>query len=78
MSEQPATNRYSPQHDPMEVDMPTTLADLSIAQILEVLHALTCAIENKYAAQLLRYYAPPDERQCQLWDEKPFDDDVPF
>ena len=78
MSEQPATNRYSPQYDPMEVDMPATLDEPSIAQLLEVLHALTCAIENKYAAQLFRYYAPPDDRQRQLWDEELFDDDVPF
>jgi hypothetical protein len=78
MSEQPATNRYSPQHDPMEVDMPATLDELSIAQLLAVLHALTRAIENKYAAQLFRYYDPPDDRQRQLWDEELFDDDVPF
>jgi hypothetical protein len=66
MSEQPATNRCSPQHDPMDVDMPATLDVLSIAQILAVLHALACAIENKYTAPLFRYYAPPDDRQCQL------------
>jgi len=69
----------------MRIDMPPSLADISVAQILDVLRAIVSAIEDHYADQLFRYYDPPDERQYPLWDDAHDDlddcgnlDDIPY
>jgi len=77
-------SRYSNLRDPgpegMIINLPASLPDASVVHLLEVLHAITAAIENHYAEPLCRYYCdPPDERQYPLWDDDPIDeDDLPF
>ena len=60
-------------HPPV-IALPTELSDEAAAQLLQWLHELAHALECQYAAQLLRYYHPHDERQQPLWpdDQPPF------
>ena len=56
------------------VALPTELSDEAAAMLLEWLYETARVLEEHYAAQLLRYYHRPDERQRPLWNE----DDPPF
>ena len=62
------------------VSLPPELSDETVAQLLESLHELARALENHYAAELLRYYHRDDPRQGSLFAEQcnNDDDDLPF
>jgi hypothetical protein len=51
--------------------IPTDLDDKAAAKLLEFFLEAASAIDAHYAAQLLRYYHRPDERQQSLWDDDP-------
>ena len=63
-----------PHDTPPLIALPHDLDDEAAARLLEFFLAAAEAIELHYAAQLLRHYHRPDERQCPLWP----DDDPPF
>lgn len=56
------------------ITVPYPLSDEATAALIELLHELTEALESQYAAQLRRYYHPPDHRQIELSG----DPDPPF
>ena len=60
-------------HRPL-VALPDELPDEAAAAVLDWLYETARVFENHYAAQLIRYYHRPDQRQCPLWPE----DDPPF
>ena len=54
------------------LELPDELTDEAIAQLLECLYAFAGYLEQRYFAQLHRYYHPEDPRQQSLWrDEEP-------
>ena len=57
---------------PPVVPIPDGLSEEAAAELLAFLYELARVIENHYAGQLHRYYAPNDERQLPLWDDPPF------
>jgi len=56
------------------VALPDNLSEEAAAAVLDWLYETARVLENHYAAQLLRYYRRPDQRQYPLWPE----DDPPF
>jgi len=52
-------------HDPI---LPETLSDEAAAQMLELLYNIARALENRYFAQIRRYYQDTDPRQPDLWE----------
>jgi hypothetical protein len=58
--------------DPPFIALPTELSDETVARLHEILLELARGLEYHYAAQIRRYYEPPDGRQPDLWeDEEP-------
>ena len=57
---------------PPVVSIPDGLSDEAAAELLAFLYDLARVIENHYAGQLHRHYAPTDERQLPLWEDPPF------
>lgn len=60
--------------DPLpSVNLPTDLADDTVAELLRLLYALTQTLERVYDQQLRRHHVG-DEHQPSLWDdlEPPF------
>jgi len=57
---------------PPTIPIPDALTDEALAQLLEFLYELARVIENHYAGQLHRYYAPHHEDQLELWNDPPF------
>jgi hypothetical protein len=49
---------------------PEHLSDEAAAQMLELLYAITQALENRYFAQIRRHYQEthPQQQQPDLWD----------
>lgn len=56
------------------IALPEDLTDETAAALIECLYETARVLESHYAAQLLRHYRRPNERQCRLWpeDEPPF------
>jgi hypothetical protein len=48
--------------------LPDDLSDEAAAQMLELLHEISRIFEDRYAAQINRYYRSYDPRQPDLWD----------
>ena len=56
------------------VDSPD-LSDKTAGEMLDFLYELTTAFENRYAAQLRRYYQEGDQSQQDLFED--FNDQLP-
>lgn len=56
------------------LELPSELSDEAAAQLIECLYEFARYLENRYFAQLHRYYHPEDPRQRPLWrdHETPF------
>jgi hypothetical protein len=48
--------------------LPEHLSDEAAAQMLELLYAIAQALENRYFAEIRRYYQHTNPRQPDLWD----------
>ena len=54
------------------IAVPEDLTDEAAAALVEWLYDAARVLESHYAAQLLRHYQRPDERQSCLWpDDEP-------
>ena len=56
------------QEPPLE--LPSELSDEAAARLIECLYELARYLENRYFAQLHRYYHPEDPRQQSLWHDE--------
>ena len=66
---------------PPILTLPEGLSDEAVAKLLDFLYELAGALENHYAGQLHRYYAPPNDHQLNLWEDNldpRLNDDPPF
>lgn len=48
--------------------LPEHLSDEAAAQMLELLYAITQALENRYFAQIRRHYQETHPQQPDFWD----------
>jgi len=55
------------EHPPVIV-LPDALSDETAVQLLELLHEIARAVEDRYAAQIHRHRHRGDDRQPDLWD----------
>ncbi len=60
----------------LEINQPPELSDEAAVQMLDFLHELATAFENRYAAQLRRHYEPDVPPHPDLFDA--CDDPPPF
>ena len=58
------------REDPWPLELPDALSDEAAAQLLECLYELARYLEQRYFAQLHRYYHPEDPRQPPLWTDE--------
>jgi hypothetical protein len=56
--------------EPLPLELPDELSDEAIAGLLECLYEFARCLENRYFAQLHRYYHPEDPRQQRLWTDE--------
>lgn len=55
------------------LELPSELSDEAAAQLIECLYEFARYLEQRYCAQLQRYYHPE-----QPWPQPVWDDDPPF
>lgn len=48
--------------------LPEHLSDEAAAQMVELLYEIARALENRYFAEIRRYYQDTNPRQPDLWD----------
>jgi hypothetical protein len=61
----------------LRIPCPRELSDQTVAELLDLLYDIACAIENHYAAQLHRYYHDTVQ-QHETCDDNPGLPDPPF
>jgi len=53
-------------HD--KYSLPEHLSDEAAAKMIELLYQIAQSLENRYFAQIRRYYRQNNPRQIELWD----------
>ena len=57
------------------IGLPAELSDQAAINLIDMLYELAAALENRYAAELERYYNESDQQQLDLWQADLDNDD---